>query len=270
MMSCILGLLVVFCGLTFLIFSSDLCNTLADEQGHDVDSDCTLDQGGLVTIAAVILWAVAALIAIIYIKPPGRELVVMNGQVTNAFDHRLEERRLRKEKDKQLANLLAEQKKSNNTLLERQRARLAALQESKSPKTPATTPSPPPPPRRNPPQSLENQDGTVELELGPSYSDAVESPQQPQQSRSSPKSRSFSDRGKSLYASLSSPSQPPPRQQSQSRSRSAQELDRQQELELDMLVASTQSNDPPGRFQRQRALKPEPIPMVHSPSAAEI
>jgi hypothetical protein len=41
--STILGLLVIFVGLTFLIFSSNLCHTLAVEQGHDDSSDCALE-----------------------------------------------------------------------------------------------------------------------------------------------------------------------------------------------------------------------------------
>jgi hypothetical protein len=239
MLSTVLGLLTIFCGMTFLIFSSNLCNILVEAQGYD--SDCTLDQGGLVTIAAVILWTVAALITIIYIQPPEQDLVVKDGKISNAFEQRLEERRLR-ERDRKLANILSDQKKFNQNLLARQRDRLAALEEqSKSPsKTAAMTPSPPPPSRR-PPQPLEEQDGTVELELGQSYSQA-ESPRRQKQSR--PK-------------------------------RSGRELDfRQGQLELDLLVASTEEQqshsssprssgvmaaDPPGGFQRQQASRRDPM-----------
>jgi hypothetical protein len=285
MMSTILGLLVIFCGFTFLIFSSNLCNHLVEAQGYG--SDCTLDQGGLVTIAAVILWSVAALISIIYIKPPDQDLVLMNGQITNAFENRLEERRRRKEKDRKLANLLAEQKKSNQELSARQRARLDALESSEksngaqSPgalqasETAATTPSPP----RRPPQSLEEQDGTVELQLGLSYSEEAESQRQQQRlSRSSHREpwESQPPRGQSYATSASSQSQ------QLSQQRSVQELNTLQQMELDSLMASMEDQshrtsprssgatvDPPGVFQRlQQASKREPTPMAHSQDAA--
>ncbi len=100
--------ITVCTGLTFLVFMSQLCNDLVSYQDESYTTECTIDQGGLVVIAAAIFWCVAFLISVVYIKDPKRDLGIRDGQITNAFDKRQEERvrremerRLKKEERKQ-------------------------------------------------------------------------------------------------------------------------------------------------------------------------
>lgn len=101
LMRTVLGLLPIFTGLTFVIFSSELCRDLVSYQDPTYETDCTIDQGGLVVIAGAIFWTIAFLISLIYIKDPDADLRLENGQVTNAFDARQEER-IRREKQRQI------------------------------------------------------------------------------------------------------------------------------------------------------------------------
>lgn len=111
MLSTILGFLAIFVGLTFLILPSSLCTDLVsyqdDEGTNEYTTECTLDQGGLVTIAGAVLWSVASLISIIYIKTPETDMrITQDGQITNAFQQRRKER--------QLKQMLAEQKREQS------------------------------------------------------------------------------------------------------------------------------------------------------------
>jgi hypothetical protein len=128
-----------FTGFTFLIFQSGLCNELVTFQGYE--SQCTMDQGGLVVIAACILWSVAFLITVIYIKSPESEMAFINGQIRNAFDERQAARK-RREKERMYAK------------------------EVGSPSS-RSQPSPQRSSRSHVPISgINMDDGTVELELG--------------------------------------------------------------------------------------------------------
>jgi hypothetical protein len=90
---------------THVIFFSQLCTqALVAEQSDDYSVQCTLDQGGLVVIASSILWCVSFLITVIYIKPPEADLAVINGQIENVFDVRMEQRK-RLQREKQLQKL---------------------------------------------------------------------------------------------------------------------------------------------------------------------
>eukprot|EP00525_Craspedostauros_australis_P013255 CAMPEP_0198113890 /NCGR_PEP_ID=MMETSP1442-20131203/5440_1 /TAXON_ID= /ORGANISM="Craspedostauros australis, Strain CCMP3328" /LENGTH=352 /DNA_ID=CAMNT_0043771089 /DNA_START=413 /DNA_END=1470 /DNA_ORIENTATION=- len=85
------GMEIIFCGLTFVIFQSYLCKSLVSDQGFD--SECTLDQGGLVIIASCILWCVACVIASLYIKPRALDVVIVDGRIASAFEERLASRK---------------------------------------------------------------------------------------------------------------------------------------------------------------------------------
>ena len=52
-------------------------------------------------IGAVIFWAVAFLISIVYIKDPERDMGIQDGVIMNAFDKR-EEDRIRREKERKI------------------------------------------------------------------------------------------------------------------------------------------------------------------------
>ena len=99
-MSTIFGVEAIFVALTMLIFASDLCHDTLVAQLSDGGTDnqyeagCTLDQGGLVVIAAILLWCVSFLISVMYVKPPERDMTFVNGQITNAFEQRKKERKL--------------------------------------------------------------------------------------------------------------------------------------------------------------------------------
>eukprot|EP00538_Stauroneis_constricta_P013372 CAMPEP_0119557766 /NCGR_PEP_ID=MMETSP1352-20130426/9316_1 /TAXON_ID=265584 /ORGANISM="Stauroneis constricta, Strain CCMP1120" /LENGTH=332 /DNA_ID=CAMNT_0007604907 /DNA_START=146 /DNA_END=1144 /DNA_ORIENTATION=+ len=91
MLRCICGVEIFFTGFTMLIFQSRLCKRLVESRGHE--SKCTIDQGGLVVIAACILWSVAFLITCLYIKPRELDMTIVNGRIANAFDERLASRK---------------------------------------------------------------------------------------------------------------------------------------------------------------------------------
>lgn len=112
-MSLGLFLLTCFVGFTFLLFQSSLCNDLVSYQNASNTTKCTLDQGGLVAIAACILWCVAFLISVIYIKPPENDLMFSpDGKLMNAFQERqLERERLKREK-RRLKEHAAEERKA--------------------------------------------------------------------------------------------------------------------------------------------------------------
>jgi len=94
-MTIIFGLIPIFVGLTFIVLQSKLCNGLTTYQNETYQTSCTVDQGGLVVIAAAIFWSVTFLISVVYIKDPKRDVGIRNGQITNAFETRQEERHLR-------------------------------------------------------------------------------------------------------------------------------------------------------------------------------
>jgi len=105
-MTFILILLSLLCGMTFILFQAQLCQDLVSDQDESYTTKCTVDQGGLVVIAATILWAVAALICYVYIKPPEVDMRISNGQITNAHEQRRRQRqkqRMLAERKRQLA-----------------------------------------------------------------------------------------------------------------------------------------------------------------------
>jgi hypothetical protein len=86
-----LGILVLLVGLSFLTFSSALCS---DSVGDRSDVVCTLDQGGLVAIAATILWIVGLLISIVFVRMPGTgDLVLIEGELRSEFEERQNNRK---------------------------------------------------------------------------------------------------------------------------------------------------------------------------------
>jgi len=99
MLSTVLGFIVVFVGLTFLVLRSTLCTDLVSFQDESFETECTIDQGGLVVIASAIFWGVAFVISVVYVKDPKRDLGIVDGQITNTFDRRQEER-LQREKER--------------------------------------------------------------------------------------------------------------------------------------------------------------------------
>jgi hypothetical protein len=101
MMSIIIGFLTIFTAMTFLIFLSKLCSNLTSYQDGSYETDCTIDQGGLVVIAATLFWAVAFLISVVYIKTPEKDLTLQDGRITNAFELR-QQQRLQREKQRRM------------------------------------------------------------------------------------------------------------------------------------------------------------------------
>jgi hypothetical protein len=110
MMSAVLGFIAVSVGLTFMIFQSKLCTDLVTYQDVSFETKCTIDQGGLVVIAAVIFWVVAFLISVVYIKPPEADLTLQNGRITNAFEER-QQQRLRRGKERKMQQTLSAQRR---------------------------------------------------------------------------------------------------------------------------------------------------------------
>jgi len=100
-LSTVLGFITISVGLTFLIFKSKLCNDLVSYQNQSYGTECAIDQGGLVIIAADIFWCVAFLISVVYIKDPTLDLGFEDGQITNAFEKRQDERNQR-QKERQM------------------------------------------------------------------------------------------------------------------------------------------------------------------------
>mmetsp|Transcript_26257 Transcript_26257/g.62394 ORF Transcript_26257/g.62394 Transcript_26257/m.62394 type:complete len:315 (+) Transcript_26257:264-1208(+) len=141
LMRFVLGLLPVFSGLTFIIFYSTLCTDLVSYQDETYETNCTIDQGGLVVIAGAIFWTIAFLISLVYIKPPESDLRIQNGKITNAFNARQEERFRREQQQRQ-------KRKSNQGHRGRAsgragRSSAASIKSNLS----APTPQPLPPPR---------------------------------------------------------------------------------------------------------------------------
>mmetsp|Transcript_21771 Transcript_21771/g.51669 ORF Transcript_21771/g.51669 Transcript_21771/m.51669 type:complete len:300 (+) Transcript_21771:179-1078(+) len=95
MLSTILGGIPIFVALTFLVLRSKLCNGLTTYQNENYQTTCSVDQGGLVIAAAAIFWGVAFLISVVYIKDPKRDVGIRDGEITNAFESRQEERHRR-------------------------------------------------------------------------------------------------------------------------------------------------------------------------------
>jgi len=121
MLSTILGLISIFVGLTFIVFFSKLCNDLVSYQNESYTTQCTIDQGGLLVIAASIFWIIACIISIVYVKDPKRDLGIGNGEITNVFDARQErryqrdrERRLKSEINRERRKQHREQRRNNN------------------------------------------------------------------------------------------------------------------------------------------------------------
>jgi hypothetical protein len=113
MLSIILGLISISTGLTFIVFQSKLCNDLVSYQKDDsYTTKCTIDQGGLVVIAAGLFWSVATLISIVYIKDPKRDLGIENGKITNAFESRQEQRYQREEERRMKTDMNREQRRN--------------------------------------------------------------------------------------------------------------------------------------------------------------
>lgn len=82
-------LLSCFVAFSLLIFQSALCQDLVSYQNPSYTSKCTLDQGGLIAIAGSILWFVAFLICVVYIKSPENDVTFLpSGEVVNAFEMR--------------------------------------------------------------------------------------------------------------------------------------------------------------------------------------
>lgn len=92
-------------GSTYLIFLSSLC--------HDVgeDTECTIDEGGLVAIAAAILWFVCFLMTCFFIKRPGEDLVLIDGELRSVFKDRQTERLRQSEIRKMQRELQREESK---------------------------------------------------------------------------------------------------------------------------------------------------------------
>jgi len=119
MLSTILGFTSCFVCLTFLVFKSKLCNDLVSYQNESYGTACTIDQGGLVVIAAVFFWGVAFLISVVYIKDPKRDLGIRDGQITNAFDKRTDERR-QKEKERRMKTQMNRERRQQQKMEKQQ------------------------------------------------------------------------------------------------------------------------------------------------------
>lgn len=90
-MSIILFVQTILVGLSFMTLQSGLCTKVATE------TSCKMDQGGLVAVAAVILWFAAFLISWFLIGSAEDELVVVNGEIKNAYAERKAQRKLERE-----------------------------------------------------------------------------------------------------------------------------------------------------------------------------
>jgi len=88
-------------------------------QNESYETKCTIDQGGLVVIAAAIFWSVAFLISVVYIKDPKRDMGIRDGRITNAFDQRTEERQVR-EKERRIKTQTNRERKHQRRVQKRQ------------------------------------------------------------------------------------------------------------------------------------------------------
>ena len=119
-MSLVFFAMIIFAGLSGVVFLSRMCtNALVAFQSENYTASCTVDQGGLVIVAASILWCVSFLLTVIYIKPPESDVAIVNGQIQNVFDSRMEKRK--KQREKQLQKLMADQQKAKLASIERQK-----------------------------------------------------------------------------------------------------------------------------------------------------
>jgi len=119
MLSAVLGFVAIFVGLTFLVFKSQLCTDLVSYQNESYGTECTIDQGGLVVIAAALFWSVAFLISVVYIKDPRRDMGIRDGRITNAFDERTEERQVR-EKERRMKSQTNRERKQQQRVQKQQ------------------------------------------------------------------------------------------------------------------------------------------------------
>ena len=157
------AILTIAIGLTFLMLGSKLCNELTADQGFDGTTSCSLDQGGLVACAAILLWTVAGLITFVYVKPIDREIVLVP---SSQEQQRLRQKRILAERQKQAAlssspdnnssvankkyqAALAQQQQSKRELLAKQQARQQAQQSKKNISI----------------RGVAAEDGTVEMQL---------------------------------------------------------------------------------------------------------
>eukprot|EP00980_Cylindrotheca_fusiformis_P000077 scaffold19_cov114-Cylindrotheca_fusiformis.AAC.24 len=120
--TCLFALMLNIGG-TFAIFFSPLCTDLVSYQDASYETECTLDQGGLVVLAAALLWAVALVISCMYIKAPEADLRVgQDGKLVNAFEDRQQRRqqakqaKLQKQKEQKLREVLTEQRAAQDQL----------------------------------------------------------------------------------------------------------------------------------------------------------
>ena len=123
MLSTILGLIVIFVCLTFIVFLSTLCTDLVSYQNESYETSCTVDQGGLVVIAAAIFWSVAFLISVVYIKDPKRDLGIRDGRITNAFETRQEQRHQREKERRIKAQMNRERREQQQQQQQQQQYR---------------------------------------------------------------------------------------------------------------------------------------------------
>jgi hypothetical protein len=168
-MSATLFLLTCFVGFTFLLFQAELCQDLVSYQSDDYTTECTLDQGGLVVIAAAILWCVAFLISIIYIKPAESDITISrNGNVTNNFEQRKAQRQ-QKVKERKMQQIVVEQKEKQDQI--RQSLSAAATAASSrpppqaSPRSPHSQASPRSPHSQSASFTHSYDDGATEVQL---------------------------------------------------------------------------------------------------------
>jgi UPF0716 family protein affecting phage T7 exclusion len=119
-------LLTAFTGLTFLVFQSSLCNDVGE------DTSCKLDEGGLVAIAAAILWFVGLLIACCFVRPPGQDLVLVDGELRSVFADRQSERKRQADMKRTQRELQAEEKRMERERRQQEKEEQLALQRSES------------------------------------------------------------------------------------------------------------------------------------------
>ena len=80
----------VFTGLTFLFHQSTICTTVFENSSY-----CQIDQGGLVMIAAMVLWSITFLISIYYVVPVVRVIAS-----SDSIDFELHKTRTPEQKEK--------------------------------------------------------------------------------------------------------------------------------------------------------------------------
>lgn len=122
-MSLLLFIQTLLVGLSFVILQSGLCKDVGD------DTSCKLDEGGLVCVAAVILWFIAFLVSWMFVDEVDHDhVVVVDGEPTT-YTEIQSERELKREQKRAAKQEAAKQKKA---------AREAARQEYEAdvPQTP--------------------------------------------------------------------------------------------------------------------------------------